>query len=458
MDFKTFDQYVDQYATELVKQLEALCRIPSVSAEGGPAMAEAADFVSGMCRAAGLTVETVSQAGGPPVLIAQGGAGPRCLMIYNHYDVQPPDPLKQWQTPPFEPTLRDGKLYARGVADNKANIVARLSAIRIFQQTIGPLPLHLLYVIEGEEETGSQCLSRFSSENGPLLRQADGCLWESGYKDENDRPTISLGVKGILGVELRAHTAGSDAHSSWGGLFPNAAWRLVEALHTLRDPNGTVLIDGLMEHVRPPSRSQLALLADIPPNSAATQRTYGLRSGFLGGLTGADALRRWLFEPTVTINGIWGGYAGPGSKTVIPAAASAKLDLRLVPDLTPAMALQLLQEHLLRRGFDDIEVVDQGDGLMPARTDPETVIAQAVIGAVRAVSAKPPVIYPSSAGSGPMYELCGAHGVPVASTGAGWARSLVHAPNESVRIVDYLEAIRVVGRLLQSFAGEQIDP
>jgi acetylornithine deacetylase/succinyl-diaminopimelate desuccinylase-like protein len=154
----------------------------------------------------------------------------------------------------------------------------------------------------------------------------------------------------------------------------------------------------------------------------------------------------------VTINGIWGGYTGPGSKTVIPAQVAAKLDLRLVPDLTPALALQLLRDHLQRRGFDDVEVVDNEDGLLPARTAPETAIAQAVVAAVQAVSARPPVVFPSSAGSGPVHELCGVHGVPVASAGAGWANSLIHAPNESVRVADYLEAIRFMGRLLAAFA------
>lgn len=452
MDFNHFDQYVEQNANDLVARLAALCRIPSVSAERGPAMAEAAGFVLELCREAGLAVETVSQPAGPPLLIGQGGAGARCLMVYNHYDVQPADPLDLWQSPPFEPALRDGKLFARGAADNKADLVARLSALRIFQETIGPLPLRVLYVIEGEEETGSQHLFSFAAENGALLGQADGCLWEFGAKDEAGRPVISLGVKGILSVELCARTASSDAHSGWGGLFPNAAWRLVEALHTLRSPDGQVLIDGLMDHVRPPSAAQLALLAAIPLDAQAIQRAYGLDNGFLGGLTGMDALRRWLLEPTVTINGIWGGYTGPGGKTVIPAQATAKLDLRLVPDLTPALAVQLLREHLQRRGFDDIDVVDQQDGLLPARTDPEAAIAQAVVQAVTAVSSQPALVFPSSAGSGPMHELCGIHGVPVASTGAGWAGSLIHAPNESVRVADYLEAIRVMGRLLAAFA------
>lgn len=453
MSFEHFDRYVEQHPQELIERLAALCRIPSVSAERGPAMQQAAAAVAQLCAQAGLSVEAVEHpTGGPPLLLAQGGAGERCLMIYNHYDVQPADQISLWRTPPFEPTLVDGKFYARGAADNKADLVARLSALAIYQQTVGPLPVRILYVIEGEEETGSQHLFNVSRANHNLLGQADGCLWEYGEKDEAGRPRISLGVKGILEVELRVRTANSDAHSAYGGILPNAAWRLVEALHTLRTPDGCVQIDGLAEHVLAPGEDQLAMVDAIPFDTTAMARTYHLPHGMLAGLAGTAACRRLMFEPSLSINGLWGGYTGPGSKTVIPAQAAAKLDLRLVPNLTPDLALQLLRDHLLRRGFDDIEVVDQEDGLMPARTEPHEAIAQAAVRAVAAVSAWPPLVYPSSAGSGPVYELCGIHGIPTASFGVAWANSMVHAPNENVRVADYLEGVRVVGRLLREFA------
>ena len=453
MSFKHFDRYVEQHPQELIERLAALCRIPSVSAERGPAMQEAAAAVAQLCVEAGLSVDTVEHpTGGPPLLIAQGGAGERCLMIYNHYDVQPADQVSLWRTPPFEPTVLDGKFYARGSADNKADLVARLSALAIYQQTVGPLPVRILYVIEGEEETGSQHLFSFSRANPALLGQADGCLWEYGEKDEAGHPRISLGVKGILEVELRVRTSNSDAHSAYGGILPNAAWRLVEALHTLRAPDGRVQIDGLAEHVLPPNDDQLAMVDAIPFDTAAMARTYDLPHGMLGGLAGTEACRRLMFEPSLSINGMWGGYTGPGSKTVIPAQATAKLDLRLVPNLTPELALGLVRQHLQRRGFDDIEVIYQDDGLMPARTAPHEAIAQAAMRAVAAVSALPPVVYPSSAGSGPVYELCGIHGIPAASFGVAWVNCMVHAPNENIRIEDYLEGVRVVGRLLEEFA------
>lgn len=452
MRFQAFDAAIDGQADALLAQLTALCRIPSVSAENGPAMAEAAAAVLTLCQETGLAAEVVPQPAGPPLIIAKAGQGPRCLMIYNHYDVQPPDPLDEWTSPPFEPAIRDGKLFARGVSDNKGDLLARLTAIRVYQEMVGPLPLRLLYVIEGEEEVGSMHLFRYAKEQGDALAEADGCLWEFGQKDTTDRPGVNLGVKGILSVELRVRTAASDAHSGNGGLFPNAAWRLVEALSTLRDPAGRVTIDGLLDHVRPPRPAELALLERIPFDAETIQRSYGLNNGFLAGLTGQEALRRLLLEPTCTINGMLAGYTGPGAKTVIPAQAMAKLDIRLVPDLTPKLALKLLREHLARRGFDAIEVIAGKDGLIPSRTDPDAAIARAVVSALRESGSLEPVVYPSSAGSGPMHELCGANGIPVASTGVAWHNSRAHAPDESIRVADFLEGIRVIGRLLDEFA------
>jgi acetylornithine deacetylase/succinyl-diaminopimelate desuccinylase-like protein len=194
------------------------------------------------------------------------------------------------------------------------------------------------------------------------------------------------------------------------------------------------------------------MLAQIPFDADAIQRSMGIRS-FLGGLTGVAALRRLIFEPTCTINGIWGGYTGPGSKTVIPCQAAAKLDFRLVPDLTPAIAFHLLREHLARRGFDDVEVVDGEDGLMPTRTDLNASIVRAAISALTQVHDMAPVVYPSMAGSGPMYQLCQAYGIPAVSIGIGWTESRVHAPNESIRVADFIEGIKVMGRLYRMFAA-----
>jgi acetylornithine deacetylase/succinyl-diaminopimelate desuccinylase-like protein len=455
VNYRTFDTHVDAHAAEYVAQLVELCRVPSVAAEGGPAMADAAGMVLALCRAAGVDAALVPTAGGPPIVLGQAGDGARRLLIYNHYDVQPPDPLDEWVSPPFAPAIRDGILFARGVADNKGNLVARLCAARAYLEVFGALPLRLTYVLEGEEEVGSPHLEGFARDHAGLLRTMEGCIWEAGYKDEDDRPAASLGLKGILAAELHVRTADTDAHSASGGLYPNALWRLTEALCTLRSPDGAILIDGLLDHVRPPTAAEMAMLERLPYDAAATQRRMGIR-GFLGGLTDVPALRRLMFEPTVTINGMVGGYTGPGSKTVIPCRALAKLDIRLVPDLTPDLALGLLRDHLARRGFDDVEAVASEDGLMPARTDPNAAIVAVVLAALADVHGVAANVYPSMAGSGPMYQLCQAYGIPAISTGVGWARSRNHAPNESVRVADFIQGIKVMGRVYGAFAKSVI--
>ena len=452
MTYETFDTYVDTHAPAILERLASFCRIPSVSAENGPAMGQAADFVVSLCREIGVHTELSPQPAGPPVIVGKAGAGARCLMIYNHYDVQPPDPLDEWHSPPFDPLIRDGKMFARGVADNKGDLIARLTAIQAYQETIGPLPVRILYVIEGEEEVGSLHLFKFSRRHEGLLRTADGCLWEYGYKNPDGQAVVNLGVKGILSVELWVRTAGSDAHSSNGGIYPNAAWRLIEALTTLRSPDGGVLVDGFMDHVQTPSAPVVDLVDRLPFNEAKILQAQGLKHGFLAGLTGPALLRRLYLEPTCTINGFISGYTGEGAKTVIPAEAMAKLDFRLVPDLTPALAMKLLTEHLARRGFHDIEVIDSEDGLLPWRTDPNAAISRAIQAALAEVNAQAPVVNPSPSGSGPMYELCGMHGIPVAATGAAWYDSRIHAPNENIRVSDFLENIKVIGRLFQRFA------
>ncbi|MEA3334419.1 MAG: M20/M25/M40 family metallo-hydrolase [Chloroflexota bacterium] len=453
MNFEQFDSYLEQNRQNILDNLDEFCRIASVSAEGGPAMRQAAGFTVDLCHDAGLTTNLVPQGGGPPLIIAEAGDGPRCLMIYNHYDVQPPDPLDQWHSPPFVPEIRDGTFFARGVADNKGDLLARLTAIKAFQDTSGPLPLRILYIIEGEEEMGSSHLFGFAAENGNLIGKADGCLWEYGEKSTDDRPVVNLGVKGILPVEFRVSTAATDAHSGYGGILPNAAWRLVEALGTLRASDGQITVDGFMDHVRPVTQADRALLETLPFDDKAIENSLGLHQGLLGGLSGNAALERLLMAPSCSINGMLSGYTGTGSKTVVPATAMAKLDFRLVPDLTPDLALGLLREHLDRRGFDDVEITNCQDGLIPSRTSPDALIARAVVGALRAVDQAEPLVYPSAAGSGPMHELCGIHGVPVASTGVAYYGSRVHAPDENIRLDDFFEGIKVVGRLIDVFAN-----
>src|SRR5881409_2037759 len=247
--FADFDAYVRGRAGEYLAELKALVRQPTVSAQR-IGVAETARLVLERTRRAGVDAAELSVDGGPPTIVGETGSGERTLLVYNHYDVQPPDPLDEWSTPPFEPTERAGKLFGRGVSDNKGNLMARLQAIEAYRATVGELPLRIRVLFEGEEEIGSEHLADFVKENAARLR-ADGCIWEAGYKDAAGRPTISLGLKGIAYFELRVRGPKSDVHSSQATIIPNPAWRLVWALASLKDANDRITIDGLWDHVRP---------------------------------------------------------------------------------------------------------------------------------------------------------------------------------------------------------------
>jgi acetylornithine deacetylase/succinyl-diaminopimelate desuccinylase-like protein len=447
--FDAFDALVRSRAATLVDELKELIRQPTVSAQK-LGVDETAKIVLERTRRAGIDASAERVEGGPPTILGETGKGTRTLLVYDHYDVQPPDPLDEWQTPPFEPTERDGYLYGRGVSDNKGNLMARLQALEIYREVFGDLPLRLRVLFEGEEEIGSEHLAAFVSRYADRIR-ADGCIWEAGYKDAAGRPTISLGLKGIAYFDLRVRGVAKDAHSSLGTILPNAAWRLTWALATLKNERDEITVDGLMDHVRRPSAADLALLEALPYDEDEMKRIHGVRA-FVRGLKGTELKVKHFLEPTCTICGLTSGYSGMGSKTVLPAVASAKLDFRLVPDLTPKVVRELLRKHLDTRGFTDVELIPQ-HGELPSRWPADTDVAKASVAACRAAYGTEPVVYPLMAGSGPMAQVCDALGIPVVGFGSGNAGSSNHAPNENIKISDYLDHIRAFGRFLHAFGG-----
>lgn len=442
-----FKAYVKANSERFIEELKEFCRQPSVAAQG-IGLEEMAELVRARLERLGAEVRLMPVNDGPPVIYGQLGEGKRTLLFYNHYDVQPPDPLDLWESAPFEPQIREGKLYARGVADNKGDLLARVQAVEAYQTTLGKLPLKIKWVLEGEEEVGSPHLATFATEQAELLA-ADGCLWEAGRKDDSERPTISLGLKGIMYLELRAHGAKSDLHSSLATIVPNPAWRLVWALSTLKDENDNILVDGLMDHVAEPSAADMEMLAAIPLEEEKMKARFGIPR-FIRGLTGIEALKKHLYEPTCTICGFKSGYIEQGTKTVLPSTAMVKLDFRLVPNLEPDLVVRLLRQHLDKCGFADIEIVS-GHGEHSARTPPDAPIVKAAIAAAHAVYGQNPVVYPLMAGSGPMYPVTQALGTPALSAGIGHAGSSVHAPNENIRLKDYFEGICFVGELIRQF-------
>jgi acetylornithine deacetylase/succinyl-diaminopimelate desuccinylase-like protein len=451
--FAAFDAHVRARQQEYLDELSALIRLPTVSAQKS-AIEETATAVLDRTIRAGFAATAERVPGGPPTIVGEQGSGPRTLLVYDHYDVQPPDPLGEWITPPFEPTVRDGLLYGRGTSDNKGNLMARLQAIEAYVATIGPLPLKIRVLFEGEEEIGSEHLNEFARTYADRLR-ADGCIWEAGYKDAAGRPTVSLGLKGICYVDLSVRGTRLDAHSSVGGIVPNAAWRLVWALASLKNERGEITVDGLMDHVRPPSAEDIAVLERLPFDEAGWKRIHGI-DGFVGGLSGTALKQRYFLEPTCTICGLSSGYQGEGSKTVLPAVASAKVDFRLVPDLDPELVRALLRKHLDARGFTDIEIPPH-HGERPSRWPPDAEVARAAVAANRAAYGTDPVVYPLMAGSGPMAQVCDQLGIPAVGFGSGNAGSANHAPNENIAIADYIDHIRAFGRFIHAFAGRTVE-
>jgi acetylornithine deacetylase/succinyl-diaminopimelate desuccinylase-like protein len=447
--FVAYDALVRERAPRLLEELKALVRQPSVSAQQLGIM-ETAELVLARARAAGFAAQALHAPGGPPTIVGESGGGPRTLLLYNHYDVQPPDPLEEWVTPPFEPVERDGYLFGRGVSDNKGNLIARLQAIETYREVFGELPLRLRLLYDGEEEVGSPHLQAFVDAFGDRLR-ADGCIWEAGYKDAAGRQVVSFGVKGIAYFDVRVRSITKDAHSSVGTIIPNAAWRLIWALGTIKNERCEITVDGFMDQVDEPTAADLELLERVPYDEEGMKRIHGI-SHFVAGASGLDLKRRHFFGPTATVCGLTSGYAGEGSKTVLPAVASAKLDFRLVPRLQPATVAALLRAHLDRRGFQDVELTLLHSEA-PYRSPVDTAVARASIAACRATYGEDPVVYPLMFGSGPMSQVVETLHIPSTSFGSGNARSANHAPNENIAIADYVDHIRAFGRFIHLFAG-----
>ncbi|MBU7011016.1 MAG: M20/M25/M40 family metallo-hydrolase [Theionarchaea archaeon] len=426
-----------------IEALKELLRIPSVSTihQG---IEECAEKVDQFLEEAGFSSQIIETEGHPVVFGEKKGKSDKTLMFYDHYDVQPPEPLEEWGSPPFEPEIRDNRLYARGVADNKGNFMARLAAVESFDE----LPVTIKFVVEGEEEIGSPHLEAFVNQNKDLLA-ADGLIWEAGYKDAAGRPTMLLGAKGLCYVELRATGANRDLHSASAVLVENPAWAIVQVLASLKDADETILLEGFYDDIKPPEKEELELVDQIPYDGKLVKEMLGIDK-FLLDMSDKEAVSKILYGPSCNICGILSGYTGKGSKTVLPAHAVAKVDFRLVPDQNPAKIYELLQAHLKKHGFTDIETELMGP-LWPARTSFKERFVTVVKESMDAVYDKETIVYPTMSGSGPMWLFTAVLGIPTVSIGTGDAESRAHSPNESINLTDYSEGIQVIKELITRF-------
>lgn len=447
-----YDEFITANLPASIHELSRLVAIPSVSALQQQ-QSECALLVKTLLEKRGFQVDLYGKEGGAPVVLGERkGKSDKALLIYNHYDVQPAGSLELWESPPFEASERGGVLYGRGVNDDKGHFVNRLHAIDALLAVDGELPCNVKWVLEGEEETTSQTLYKVVRAY-PQKFSADACIWEFGEVDDLDRPIEYLGLRGIIYVEFSVESANQDMHSGVGGsIMPNAAWRLVWALASLKDPRERILIPGFYDRVKPVSGRTRKLLEALPEHAKAHKAQYGI-SSFLKGLTGgADLRHAEAHEPSCTICGINSGYQGPGVKTVQPAHATAKVDFRLVPDQVPEEIFELLRAHLDRNGFEDVKIELLAHE-RPAVTDPDHPFVRMVVESALDVYGSPMLIVPSIGGSGPNAIFMDFHNFPIVSAGVGHPTMQAHAPNENLRLDLYEKGSKHIVRILKAFAA-----
>ena len=443
-------KYIDAHADDFVEDLVNIVKQPSVSARG-EGIEACAKLVEKMMQEIGLSTEIFKGERGNPVVYGEklSKKSGKTLLFYDHYDVQPPEPLEKWTHKPFSGKILHGKIYGRGASDNKGNLVSRLKAVQTLLEVADNVPVNIKFFVEGEEEIGSPNLE-------PIIKKyknffsADAAIWEFGGTDRRGRPNLYLGLKGILSIEIRASGASKDVHSANAPIIPNPAWRLIWALSLLKDKEEKVLIPDFYENILNLSSEEIQCLKSIPLEEEETKKELDLKE-FLQNRSGLEALKALLSQPTCTINGLISGYTSKGSKTVLPHEATAKLDFRLVPNQKSNEIYRKLVMHLKRHGFGDLEIIKHGS-TEPTKTPINHPFVKLVAETAKKVYGRKAVIYPISAGSGPMHLFRNFLGYPVVSVGCSHPEANTHAPNENLKIESFIKGTKFIATLIDDFA------
>jgi acetylornithine deacetylase/succinyl-diaminopimelate desuccinylase-like protein len=434
-----------------IELLKSICNIPSISTQNNK-ITEMVQQLTTILESSGARVEILDNLGGNPIIYAHFTATTskttqKTLLFYNHYDVQPPEPLNEWLSPPFQVTERNEMLFARGIADNKGDLMARITAVKLLRES--GLPCDVKFLIEGEEEIGSPNLLKYI-EHYKELFTADACIWEHADKDSGERLMLMTGVKGMAYFELSCVGADVDLHSKVGAYIENPAWRLVNALSSMKNQN-EIFVDGFFQDIIPPTDSEKEAVQNMPFNADSVKDSLGLRHPLITERFNKDPREAMIFDPTMTICGIESGYHGEGAKTVLPNKAIAKLDCRLVPNQDPEFILECLQKHLQKNGYNDIEI-KLLNGQKAYRSDINHPFVQQVVQTAKAVYGDKLILVPNNSGTGPMFDIGNTLKIPIVSTGVGWANSNLHAPNESIRTKDYEQGILHISLLIEQFS------
>ncbi len=452
MAIEQVDAYLESHRDAFEEQLKTLLRIPSISAqpEHNPDTRRAAEFVRDDLRAMGIPAELVEFETGHPLVLGQRNDAPGkpTLLIYGHYDVQPPEPLEPWLSPPFEPTVRNGNLYARGATDDKGQMFTHLKAAEAWLKTVGRLPVNVTFLIEGEEEVGGANLEKFIAENRERLA-CDYALISDTSQFAPGVPAITYGLKGLAYFELRVQGANRDLHSgTFGGTVQNPLNALSVILSTMKDPDGRISIDGFYDAVRPLESWERDEFAKLPFSEAEFQADLAVPTLF--GESGYTTLERKWARPTFDINGLWGGYQGPGPKTVLPCKAGAKFSFRLVPDQDNKTIAELVRRHIAKVCPPGVtweleEMHGAPAVLVEVKGSPGV---EAATRAVEAGFGKPPVFI-REGGSIPVVGLIKTQlGVDTLLLGWGQNDDNLHGPNEKFSLADFHRGIKTSAHLL----------
>jgi acetylornithine deacetylase/succinyl-diaminopimelate desuccinylase-like protein len=453
------DAFVRAEADALVAELSEWCAIPSVSSDPEHAadVRRSAEHLAGLMEAAGLDTEVLAADHGQPAVYAEwlgAGAVAPTITVYGHHDVQPADPLDQWTTPPFEPSVRDGCLHARGASDDKGQIHFQVSAIRHLLAADGRLPVNVKFFVEGEEESGSPNIDAFLREHAERLACDLILVSDTGMVAE-DIPSLVTAMRGLVYFQVDLRTAPADLHSgSFGGAVPNAVAELVALLAGLKDADGRITVPGWYDDVVELTDEERANFDALPFDPEEFKAVTGV--GALPGEEGFSPLERMSGRPTADVNGIWGGFTGVGSKTIIPAEAHAKVSFRLVADQDPTRLEPLFERwvHDNVPGHVGVSVRSFG-GVRPALTPLDHPGNRATAKAVARAFGKEP-LFNREGGSGPERALSDALGAACVYLGVMLPEDRIHAPNERLLLANYYRGVRAAAYAFEELAKPEV--
>ncbi|HWZ31608.1 MAG TPA: dipeptidase [Bryobacteraceae bacterium] len=449
------DAFVEKNKDRFLEELKDFLRIPSISTlpEHAPDVQRAAGFVADSLRTAGLeNVEIIPTAKHPLVYADWLHApGKPTVLCYGHYDVQPPDPLELWTSPPFEPTLRDGNLYARGSADDKGQMYMHVKAVEALRAVNGTLPVNLKFLIEGEEEIGGESVAKYVAENATKLK-ADVALVSDTALYAEGIPTLCIGLRGLIYTEIEARGPSRDLHSGlYGGTVPNAVFALAELVSKLKDPSGRIMIPGMYGDVQQPSAAEKQSWSTLPFNEQEfLKNEVGAKA--LTGEKGYTVLEKVWARPTLEIHGIAGGFTGAGAKTVIPARATAKVSMRLVPNQDPDKILaafkKFVRENTPAGVETEVRVLSSGPAIM---VNPDHPAIDVAARAFKDILGRD-TVFVRSGGSIPIVGDFAKHlGIPTILMGFGLPDDGLHSPNEKYKLSNYYSGIMTIAHFFEEY-------